>query len=163
MGVEIRDRAPAYRDPVLHSDALRLVVLREGGMIEETLATENERKCIYAQLSTYIQSTHLPAAGTHLSAHSQPVLRTRLIALLSALLFVFREKFLTCTPAFIGALPPACLHAQIKSGITPHIHGEGRQAGAMRPVFSLHSRPLGAGRGLSGKRKTVPQQRRGGS
>ena len=30
------DRSPAYRDPVLHFDALRLVALREGGMIEET-------------------------------------------------------------------------------------------------------------------------------
>jgi hypothetical protein len=36
-------RAPAYRDPVLHLDAPRLVKLREGGRIEETLATGKER------------------------------------------------------------------------------------------------------------------------
>ena len=33
------DRAPAYRDHVLHFDALRLVALREGGSTEETSAT----------------------------------------------------------------------------------------------------------------------------
>ena len=49
------DRAPAYRDPVLHFDALRLVALREGDRTEETLATENERKCFYAHLRTCIQ------------------------------------------------------------------------------------------------------------
>ena len=40
----MRDRAPASRCPALHFDALRLVALREGGRIEGTLATENERK-----------------------------------------------------------------------------------------------------------------------
>ena len=38
--------APAYRDHVLHFDALRLVALREGGRIEKTLATENEGVCL---------------------------------------------------------------------------------------------------------------------
>ena len=39
-------RAPAYLDPALHFDALRLVAVREGGRFEETLATENERKML---------------------------------------------------------------------------------------------------------------------
>ena len=54
------DRAPAYRDPALHFDALRLVALREGDRTEETLATENEREaCLYAHLRTYTQPTQL--------------------------------------------------------------------------------------------------------
>ena len=40
------DRAPAYRGPALHFDALRLVALREGDKIEETLGIENERKML---------------------------------------------------------------------------------------------------------------------
>ena len=40
------NRAPAYRDPALRFDALRLVALWKGGMTEETLATENERKML---------------------------------------------------------------------------------------------------------------------
>ena len=43
------DRAPAYRDPVLHFDALRLVALRGGGMIEEALATENEGEMLFTR------------------------------------------------------------------------------------------------------------------
>ena len=39
----MRDRGPACRDPVLSFDALSLVVLREGGRTEETLATENRK------------------------------------------------------------------------------------------------------------------------
>ena len=39
-------RAPAYRGPVLHFDALRPVALREGDRIEETFATENEREIL---------------------------------------------------------------------------------------------------------------------
>ena len=50
----MRDRAPAYRGPELHFDALRLVALREGDKIEETLARENEREVlIRAHLRTY--------------------------------------------------------------------------------------------------------------
>ena len=52
MGVEMNGRAPAYRGPVLHFDAPRLAALREGGRIEETLATENEGKFIYVHLRT---------------------------------------------------------------------------------------------------------------
>ena len=44
--MEMRGRAPAYRDPVLHFNALRLVALREGDRTEETLATENEREIL---------------------------------------------------------------------------------------------------------------------
>jgi hypothetical protein len=42
--VEMSERAPAYCDPALNSDALKLVALREEGIIEETLATEKERE-----------------------------------------------------------------------------------------------------------------------
>ena len=38
------DRAPAYRDPVMHFDALRLAALRGRDRIEGALATENKRK-----------------------------------------------------------------------------------------------------------------------
>ena len=75
------DRAPTYRDPALHFDALRLVALREGDRIEETLATENKReKCFYAHLRAYTQPTQLFAAGAPLAAHSQSALRTGLMA-----------------------------------------------------------------------------------
>ena len=37
------NRTPTYRDPALHFDALRLAALREGGRIEEALATENKK------------------------------------------------------------------------------------------------------------------------
>ena len=49
----MRGKAPAYRCPVLHFDALRLVALREAGRTGECLATENERKFLYAHLRTY--------------------------------------------------------------------------------------------------------------
>ena len=42
--VKIRDRAPAYRGPVLHVGAPGLGALREGSRTEEALATEKERK-----------------------------------------------------------------------------------------------------------------------
>ena len=51
------DRAPAYRDPVLHFDALRLVALREVGRIEETLATENKRE-ILIRAPAHVHSAH---------------------------------------------------------------------------------------------------------
>ena len=40
------DRAPAYRDPLLHFDALGLVALRERDRNEEALATENEKEML---------------------------------------------------------------------------------------------------------------------
>ena len=43
----------------MHFDALRHVALREGDKTEETLATENEGKCLHANLRTYTQVTQL--------------------------------------------------------------------------------------------------------
>ena len=74
------NRAPAYRDPVLYFDALRLFALREGDMIEETLATENEGKCLYVHLCTYTQPAQLFGCRGMLAAHFQPALRTGLMA-----------------------------------------------------------------------------------
>ena len=71
--METRDRAPAYRDPVLHFDALRLVALREGDRIEETLATENEREMLYVHLRTYTQPTQLFAAEESLQPTPSPL------------------------------------------------------------------------------------------
>ena len=77
--MEMIGRAPAHREPALHFDALRLVALREEGMIKETLAAENEGKCLYAHLRTYTQPMQLFAAEAQLEAHSQPALRTGLV------------------------------------------------------------------------------------
>ena len=69
-------RAPAYRDPLLHFDALRLVALREGDRIEEILATENEREMlirapahVHSALSLR-SSSLLEKAGSPLPARS---------------------------------------------------------------------------------------------
>ena len=51
------DRAPAYRNSVLNFDALRLVALCEGGRIEETIATENERE-IPIRVHAHVNSAH---------------------------------------------------------------------------------------------------------
>jgi len=67
------DRARAYRDPSLHFDAPQLAALREGGRIEETLATENERKCLCANLRTYTRPTQLIAAGASLQPTPSPI------------------------------------------------------------------------------------------
>ena len=74
------DRAPAYRNSVLNFDALRLVALCEGGRIEETIATENERE-IPIRVHAHVHSAHaaLCCWGKPL-AHSQPALRTGLMA-----------------------------------------------------------------------------------
>ena len=71
------DRVPAYRDPALHFDALRLVALREGGRIEETLATENEREMLICALHSAYAALF---CWSKLTAHSQPALRTGLMA-----------------------------------------------------------------------------------
>ena len=85
----------SYRTAVaahtLHFDALRLVALREGDGVEEALATENERKRLYAHLRTYTQPTQLFAAGTQLVAHSQPACELASWPLLGVLLSVFGE------------------------------------------------------------------------
>ena len=64
-------RAPAYRDLVLHSDALRLVALREGGRTIETLATENNARVMLMRAPAHVHSAHAPFYGWRkLSAHS---------------------------------------------------------------------------------------------
>ena len=67
------DRAPAYRGPVFHFDALRPVALREGGRILEAFATEDEGKCLYAHLRTCTQPTPLFAAGASLQLTPSPL------------------------------------------------------------------------------------------
>ena len=72
--------APAYRDPVLHYDALRLVTLREGDRIEETLDTENEREMLI-HAPVHVHSAHAAlCCWSKLAAQSQSVLRTGLMA-----------------------------------------------------------------------------------
>ena len=67
------NRAPAYWDLALHFDALRLVALREGKGIEETLATESERKFLYAHLRANTQPTQLFATGASLQPTPSPL------------------------------------------------------------------------------------------
>jgi hypothetical protein len=57
-GVMMSDRAPAYRDPALHFDALRIVALRGGDRTEETLATENERE-ILIRVPAHVHSANV--------------------------------------------------------------------------------------------------------
>ena len=74
------NRTPSYRDPALHFDALRFVALREGGRTEETLATENERE-ILIRAPAHVHSAHeARCCWIKLSTHSQPALRTGLMA-----------------------------------------------------------------------------------
>ena len=89
--MEVIDRALTYRDPVLHFYALRLVVLRERGRIEETPQQRSGGKFPYAHLRTYTQPTQLLAAGAKLAAHPQPALRTGLMAPVGVLLYVFGD------------------------------------------------------------------------
>ena len=51
------DKAPAYRDHVLHFDAVRLVELRGGGRTKGTLTTENERKMLI-RAPAHVYSAH---------------------------------------------------------------------------------------------------------
>ena len=61
------DRAPAHRDPSLHFDALRLVALLEGEIIENTSATERTKeKCLREHRRTYA----LPKSFSPLQARS---------------------------------------------------------------------------------------------
>ena len=53
----MRDKAPAYRDPALHFDALRLAALHGAGRIEEALETENERE-ILIRAPAHVHSAH---------------------------------------------------------------------------------------------------------
>ena len=101
------DRAPAYRDPVLHFDALRLVELREGGRIEKTPATENEREMLI-RAPAHAHPAHAALwCWSRPAAHCQSALRTGLMA-----------------PAW----------RQVKSRINLRDTWSKRQAGAMRPV-----------------------------
>ena len=79
------DRAPAYRDPLLHFDALRLVALCEGDWIKDAPATENEGKCLCAHLRTCTQPAQLFAAGAILQFTPSPL---RGALCLSSLLFM---------------------------------------------------------------------------
>ena len=67
-------RIPAYQDPALHFDALRLAALREGGRIEKTLAIENGRGMLI-RANAHVHSAHavlflLEPACSPLPAHS---------------------------------------------------------------------------------------------
>ena len=46
------DRAPAYLDPSMHFDALRLVALHEEDMTEVTSQQRTREKYLYAHLGT---------------------------------------------------------------------------------------------------------------
>ena len=76
----MKERAPAYQDPVLHFDALRLVAKREGDRTEENIATENERGVlIYAP--AHVHSAHAAlCCWSKPAAHTKPVMRTCLMA-----------------------------------------------------------------------------------
>ena len=68
------DRAPAYRGPVFHFDALRPVALREGDRIVETHATENERKMIIrTPAHVHTKPRQLFAAGASLQPTPSPL------------------------------------------------------------------------------------------
>ena len=74
------DRAPACRDPVLHFDALRLVALREGGRIWGG-PCNREREKIIIRAPAHVHSAHAAlCCWGKLTAHSQPALRTGLMA-----------------------------------------------------------------------------------
>ena len=74
------DKAPAYRDPVLHFGALRLVALRKGGMILKVLAAVTEREMLI-RAPAHVHSAHAAlCCWSKLAAHSQPALRTGLMA-----------------------------------------------------------------------------------
>ena len=90
---------PSYRDPALHFHAPRLIALHGGDRNEETPATEKEREInAYAQrVRTYTQPAKLLAAEAQLAAHTQPALRTGLIAPAWRLLHVSRRVILDLT------------------------------------------------------------------
>jgi hypothetical protein len=51
------DIAPAYRDPLLHLDALRHVARPEGGRTEEAFAADSEKENAYTRTCAYTLST----------------------------------------------------------------------------------------------------------
>ena len=88
-------RAAAYRDPALHFDTLRLAALREGGRIQKTLSTGNKREVLKCA-PAHEHSAHAAlCCWSKLIAHSQPALRTGMMApCFGVLLCVLGEQFL---------------------------------------------------------------------
>ena len=73
------DRAPAYRDPLLHFDALRPVALREGGRTKKTLSTEGGRE-MHMRAPAHVHPAHAAYCWGKLVAYSQSALRSGLVA-----------------------------------------------------------------------------------
>ena len=71
-------RAPAYRGPVLHFDALRLAALLERGRILKAPATENE-ELVPVLAPAHVHPAPAPCCCSKLAAHSEPALRTGLV------------------------------------------------------------------------------------
>jgi len=74
---------PPYRDPVLHFHALRLIALRGGDRSrdEDTLKTDNEGDMLMRRAcASTLSPRSFFAAGVQLAAHTQPALRTGLMA-----------------------------------------------------------------------------------
>ena len=71
--VKMSGRAPAYWDPELHFDALRLVaLLREAGWRKPSQHRTRDR-FLYAHLRTYTQPTQLFAAGAGMQPTASPL------------------------------------------------------------------------------------------
>ena len=89
------DIAPAYRDPLLHFDALRHVARPEGGRTEETFAANSEKENAYTRTCAYTLSPRssllLETACCPLPARSANWIDGPCFG---ALLYVFEEKFL---------------------------------------------------------------------
>ena len=93
-----RDRAPPDQEHMLHFHTPRLVALRGGDRNEETPTTENEVGMLMRRASARILSPRsFFAAGAHLAAHTQPALRTGLMAPAWRLLHVSRGVILDLT------------------------------------------------------------------
>ena len=111
------DSAPAYRVPLLHFDALRLVALRGGhGKI---LATENVREMLI-RAPAHVHSAHAAlCCWSKLAAYSQPALRTGLMApAWRPAIFILRVtygSFLTSPRALKVSSSSDCLALQLRS------------------------------------------------
>ena len=90
---------PPSQNHVLHFHVPRLVALRGGDRNEETPKTENRRGMLMRRACARTLSTQpaqLFAAGAKLAAHTQPALRTGLMAPAWRLLRAYLgEQFLT--------------------------------------------------------------------
>ena len=96
MAMQMRNRAPAYRGPVLHFDALRLLALREGDRIEVCFATENE-KYMPIRAPAHVHSAHAAFCCWGESFILPPACSANWLdgPLFGVLLYVFGEYFLT--------------------------------------------------------------------